>query len=157
MNLSNPLVHAALEIALFAHKDQTRYNGIPYIIHPLRVAEEVEGRGYDDVTVAAALLHDMVEDSNVGLSQLKEFGMEGDIVIDLVDALTRRDGESYEDFISRVIAYSSSRTTPPRAVIIKLADIHDNLYGPDAAPSPKKRGSYLMTETRLSDFLNLRY
>lgn len=65
------LINTARELARRAHAGQTRKDGVtPYIEHPLAVAATLSGYGYDDETVAAGLLHDVIEDTNVGPAAL---------------------------------------------------------------------------------------
>lgn len=80
-------VRAAFEIAAAAHAHQTRKgDGSPYIGHPVRVAAIVRASGMDEAAVAAALLHDVVEDSPITLEELSErFGPR---VVELVAAMT---------------------------------------------------------------------
>jgi (p)ppGpp synthase/HD superfamily hydrolase len=112
------LLNKAIILATDAHGGQYRTaTGDPYIVHPLRVMAAVE---HLPVSVRiAAVLHDTVEDTSVTLGQIEsQFGPE---VAALVDAVTRRPGEVYADFILRVAANG------PQAVAIKLADLDDNL------------------------------
>ncbi|MGB1653909.1 MAG: HD domain-containing protein, partial [Acidimicrobiales bacterium] len=64
---STELIERAFAIADGAHAGQRRKSGEPYIRHPVAVATVVAQQGLDDVTIAAALLHDAVEDTSVGL------------------------------------------------------------------------------------------
>src|ERR1700760_582631 len=93
------LIARALARAEEAHAGQTRNGsgGLPYIEHPRMVAATLAARGYSDATVAAALLHDVVEDSDTTVEELRaEFG---DEIADLVAALS--DDESIEDYRAR--------------------------------------------------------
>src|SRR5438046_2637854 len=84
---STTLITRAYELAADAHKDQVRKSGEAYISHPLAVAMIVAGLGLDDTTVAAALLHDAVEDTGVTLADVdRDFGSE---VAALVDGVTK--------------------------------------------------------------------
>lgn len=104
----------ALEFAVFKHAGQKRSNGDNYIIHPIRVSQEVKGTKQKVV----ALLHDTVEDTDTTLEEIETtFGTD---IANCVDALTHRKGESYADYIERLKA-------DPDAVQVKLADIADNL------------------------------
>jgi (p)ppGpp synthase/HD superfamily hydrolase len=68
---TRPLTRAALEWATNAHRDQFRaVDHAPYILHPLEVAALLSGRGYDDEVVAAGVLHDVVEDSDLAVEDL---------------------------------------------------------------------------------------
>ncbi|HET7510153.1 MAG TPA: HD domain-containing protein [Solirubrobacterales bacterium] len=94
-----PLVHAALEKARTAHEGQVRNGsgGMPYVEHPMRVAALLDEHDYRQEVLAAALLHDVVEDSETTLEELRaEFG---DEVAGLVGALT--DDESIDSYRER--------------------------------------------------------
>jgi guanosine-3',5'-bis(diphosphate) 3'-pyrophosphohydrolase len=92
------LVGHALDTARRAHAGQTRSggDGMPYIEHPLAVAERLAERGFADEVLAAALLHDVAEETEVGIAAMREHF--GDTVADLVEAMTE-DGtiEDYEE------------------------------------------------------------
>lgn len=95
----SPLVHSALEQARVSHEGQVRNGsgGMPYVEHPMRVAAILDEHGYDEAVLAAALLHDVVEDSETSLDQLRE--KFGDEVAGLVGAMT--DDESIDDYRER--------------------------------------------------------
>lgn len=104
----------ALEFAANAHAGQKRKNGDNYIIHPIRVSQEVKS-GTQKII---ALLHDTVEDTDVTLEQIeREFG---EHVAYCVGLLTHHKDEPYEDYIRRVKKH-------PDAIQVKVADIADNL------------------------------
>lgn len=95
----SPLVRAALEKARIAHEGQVRNGsgGMPYVEHPMTVAARLEELGYREEVLAAALLHDVVEDSETTLDELREaFGEE---VAGLVGAMT--DDESIDAYRER--------------------------------------------------------
>lgn len=95
----SPLVRAALEKARSAHEGQVRNGsgGMPYIEHPITVAARLDEHGFREEVLAAALLHDVVEDSDTTLEELRElFGNE---VAGMVGALT--DDESIEAYRER--------------------------------------------------------
>lgn len=109
MNLEN-----AIALAAKAHSGQVDKAGAPYILHPLRMMLKLttpEER-------MAALLHDVVEDCGVTLDDLRAQGF-SEAVVAAVDALTRRDGESYESFVERA-------DLDPIGRRVKLADLEDN-------------------------------
>ena len=108
-------IETALEIAIKAHKNQKDRYGKPYILHPLRVMMNVNG---EDEKIAA-ILHDVVEDSEITLDDLRKSGFNVKI-IDAVDCLTKREGEDYFDYIKRVLI-------SPIAIRVKLADLEDNM------------------------------
>lgn len=107
------LTNKALKIAYDAHHGQVDYNGIPYIFHPIHLAEQMD----DEVSCCAALLHDVVEDTDVTMEQLaKEFPAE---VIEVLKLLTHEEDVEYFTYVRRIKAH-------PIAVKIKLADIAHN-------------------------------
>ena len=105
----------AIEIAVRAHSGEVDKAGRPYILHPLSLMLE-----FDDLdAMITAVLHDTVEDSDVTLGKLKAEGFP-DAVLAAVEALTRREDESYEEFISRL-------RSDPLARRVKLADLEHNM------------------------------
>ena len=107
------LTNKAMKIAYAAHQGQTDYNGIPYIFHPIHLAEQMD----DEISTCVALLHDTVEDTSVTLEQLAaEFPKE---VVDAVALLTHADGVEYFDYVRTIKAN-------PIAVQVKLADLSHN-------------------------------
>ncbi len=97
--IRSPLVRDALETAREAHRGQVRNGsgGLPYIEHPKAVAALLVGHGYEDEVIAAALLHDVVEDSDATVEQLRQ--RFGEPVAGLVDALS--DDESIGPYRER--------------------------------------------------------
>ncbi|MFD5867491.1 HD domain-containing protein [Corynebacterium sp. NPDC060344] len=114
-------IRAAHALAARAHRDDVRPGpggaDEPYLRHVERVAEVVEAVGGGPDMVAAALLHDVAED-HPELWDRERSGMREDVVKH-VEAVTRRDGESYPEFVERAAAGEESRA-------IKLADVRDN-------------------------------
>lgn len=105
----------AIQVAVDAHFGQVDKTGQPYILHPLRV---MLSQG-DDVSRIVGVLHDVVEDSTtVGHGDI--LALFGESIHAAVIALTRHDGESYEDFILRAKANPTARR-------VKIADIKDNM------------------------------
>lgn len=105
----------ALAIAVSAHTGQADKLGEPYILHPLRVMMKMKSPAERIV----AVLHDVVEDSAITLADLRVAGFAADI-IGAVDGLTRRENESYEDYIARA-------SLDPIARKVKIADLEDNM------------------------------
>ena len=105
----------AIAIAASAHQDQLDKNGTPYILHPIRMMLEMDS----EEQMIATILHDVVEDTEWTLDQLRVEGF-SDRIVDLVDLLSRRDTESYDEFIERI-------RTDPVAEKIKHADLEDNM------------------------------
>src|SRR6478735_9175908 len=95
----SPVVGAALAVASEAHAGQVRNGsgGKPYIEHPVAVADLLERHGFGEEVLAAALLHDVVEDSETTVAELRE--RFGDPIAALVDALS--DDESIDDYSAR--------------------------------------------------------
>ena len=137
--ISDTVKHA-LKVATQAHKGQFRFDGKPYITHPIAVANIVVEDGnlgaFTIDAIVAALLHDVVEDTPITLDDLeKEYF--SPYQIHLVDCLSRRKGESYTQFILRV-------ATDEVATKVKLADLKHNLSDLDKS---QRRDKYeLATE-----------
>ena len=125
MNL-NMKIEDALSIAANAHRGQKYGDGSAYIWHPIKVAQRIDDAGHDDELVMIALLHDVVEDSDWSLDDLRERGA-SERVIAGVDGMSRRHYESYAEFIDRC-------RENPDSVIVKRADMEENLSG-DCPPS----------------------
>ena len=107
------LTNKAMKIAYASHHGQVDYNGIPYIFHPIHLAEGMD----DEISCCAALLHDVVEDTAVTMEELaKEFPPE---VIDVLKLLTHDDHVDYFDYVRAI-------KTNPIAVKVKLADLAHN-------------------------------
>src|SRR5262245_65923276 len=84
------LIERAFDVARVAHADQVRRSGEPYIAHPLGVAMILAGLGLDDITIAAALLHDAVEDTTVTADDLQDqFGPDVAAIVNGVTKLER--------------------------------------------------------------------
>lgn len=105
----------ALEVAMQAHKNQTDPAGFPYILHPILVAE----KQMEEMATVAALLHDVIEDSDFEFRDLYEFGFPEEAV-EAVKALTHKKGEPYTQYIERV-------KRNPIATAVKLADLEQNM------------------------------
>ena len=104
----------AIELAKQHHEGQTDKAGKPYIEHPLRVMNQVESEEEKIV----AVLHDIVEDTDISLDDLRSEGFSEEVV-SAVECLTKQDGENYDSYIERI-------SFNPLAVKIKLADLEDN-------------------------------
>lgn len=105
----------AIAIAVEAHKGQLDKAGKPLILHPLRVMFRME----DEVNMMAAVLHDAAEDGYLTLEELRQAGF-AEAIIEAIDCLTRRDNESYDNFIGRISQNRLART-------VKCADLEDNM------------------------------
>lgn len=107
------LTSEAMKIAYAAHHGQVDKGGIPYIFHPYHLAEQMK----DEYSTCVALLHDVVEDTDVTLEDLaKTFPKE---VIDAIRVMTHRKDEPYLEYVARV-------KTNPIAKAVKLADLLHN-------------------------------
>ncbi len=134
------LIESAFELALGAHEGQFRRSGEPYIRHPLAVAMIVARQGLDDIAIAAALLHDAVEDTGLTLEALEtRYGSELARIVDGVTKLDRVQFDSHEQqqaatMRKMIVAIASDI----RVLIIKLADRLHNLRTIAVLPSFKQ-------------------
>lgn len=115
----NDLIENAAQVAHQAHCCQTDKAGQPYIEHPARVAYRVAAAGGSHEAIAVAWLHDAVEDSDLDLEDLRNYGFP-ETVVEAVDAISIRKGEERVDYYARVAAN-------PLALLVKRADIEDNM------------------------------
>lgn len=128
-HLDEGLITRAFEAAQRAHSSQRRKSGEPYFIHPVRVAHSIAQLGLDSSAVAAGLLHDAVEDSEITVFELTEqFGRE---VANIVDGVTKlgkvpfltRATQQAESFRKMLLAMSRDI----RVLLVKLLDRLDNM------------------------------
>lgn len=105
----------AVSIAALAHRSQKDKAGAPYLLHPLRMMLRMKS----EAAMMAAVLHDVVEDTDWTLEQLREHGF-SDEVLEAIECLTHRSGESYEEFVERVEKNQMARE-------VKIADLEDNM------------------------------
>ncbi|MGN0551489.1 MAG: RelA/SpoT family protein [Acutalibacteraceae bacterium] len=139
------LIDKAYKLALDAHGDQRRVSGVPYILHPTSVACILVDLGMDTESVVAALLHDVVEDTDVTLDEIrKEFGEEIALLIDGVTKLRKipfssRELQQAENVRKMLIAMSADI----RVIIIKLADRLHNMRTISCMPEQKRRDKAL--------------
>ena len=119
----------AIEIAARRHAGQVDKGGAPYILHPLRVMLRVAPGAQQIV----AVLHDVVEDSEVTFEDLEREGFSAEVINGL-RAVTKVEGESYEDFVARA-------ALDPVGKAVKLADLMENSdLSRIAEPSQKDLG-----------------
>lgn len=109
------LLKRATKIAVEVHTDQVDRSGQPYLGHVFRVMNA--GRTLEEKIVGA--LHDVIEDSDLTPEDLKEEGFP-EIILNAVDAMTRYEHESYEEYLERVLKN-------PIAIHVKLNDLTDNM------------------------------
>lgn len=136
------LIRSAFEVALDAHKDQRRKSGEAYIFHPLAVATIVaEQIGLDATSIAAALLHDVVEDSqDFTIADIEQ--MFGESVAKIVDGLTKISSlkkemdisQQAENFRKMLLTLNDD----VRVIIIKIADRLHNMQTMDAMRQDKQ-------------------
>lgn len=134
------LIRKAFEVALDAHKDQRRKSGEPYIYHPLAVAQIVASEiGLGAVAISAALLHDVVEDTDYTLEDMER--LFGTRIAKIIDGLTKISGISdsnvsmqAENFRKMLLTLSDD----VRVILIKLADRLNNMQTLDAMPRHKQ-------------------
>ncbi len=105
----------AIAIAVKAHAGQTRKNGTPYILHPLRVMFRTTS---EDV-MTAAVLHDVVEDTEVTLEDLKAEGF-SEVVLEALALLTHDDRTPYPKYVKALSTNAIARK-------VKLSDLMDNM------------------------------
>ena len=135
------MIEKAYDLANTAHKGVCRRSGEPYICHPLAVARLVLDLGMDTESIAAALLHDVVEDTPTTLADLTDaFGEEVALLVDGVTKLTKIQFSNIEELQAenlRKMLLAMSRDV--RVMIIKLCDRLHNMRTGDAWPEQKRR------------------
>lgn len=119
----------AFKIASDAHKEQFRASGEPYILHPLAVAQILAEMKIDTTTITASLLHDVVEDTDMTLEDMKKiFGKEVAFLVDGVTKLSRLDYRTKEDQqLNSMRKMFLAMAKDVRVVVIKLADRLHNM------------------------------
>ena len=146
-NYNLELIEKAYSLAAAAHGEQKRRSGEPYIIHPLAVAKILVELGMDNESIAAALLHDVVEDTGVPLSDIeKQFGHEIALLVNGVTKLgripyTSKEEQQAENLRKMLLAMAQDI----RVVIIKLADRLHNARTFQYLPDEKRRYKALET------------
>lgn len=138
----------AYTFAYQAHKNQLRKSGAPYIEHPLATAQTLSGMRMDPVTVAAGLLHDVVEDTGITVDEVKEIF--GDEIAQLVDGVTKISELKFQSHAEkqaenfRKMIFSMAQDL--RVIIIKLADRLHNMRTLDYLP--KRKAARIALETQ---------
>ncbi|HSS09362.1 MAG TPA: HD domain-containing protein, partial [Acidimicrobiales bacterium] len=135
------LILQAFELAERAHEGQLRKSGEAYISHPLAVATILAGLSLDDITIAAALLHDAVEDTGLTVSDLEEdFGA---AVASIVDGVTKLERIRFDSKQAQQAATMRkmlvAMAKDPRVLLIKLADRLHNMRTIAAMPEWKQK------------------
>lgn len=109
------LTKIAMQISFDAHKDCKDRGGAPYIFHPMHIAEQMQ----TEEEICVALLHDVIEDSDITAEQLADAGFSSDVVTAVV-LLTHSADEPYFAYIERIKGC-------PLAKKVKIADLRHNL------------------------------
>ncbi|MEE0929033.1 MAG: HD domain-containing protein, partial [Acutalibacteraceae bacterium] len=141
------LIRRAFEMCVNAHKGQYRKSKEEFYFHPYSVAKIIVGLGMDSQSIAAALLHDVVEDTEIELEQIKnDFGSDVALIVDGVTKIGRiqyisREQQQAESLRKMLIAMGKDI----RVIIIKLADRLHNMRTIDSLPDQKQRDKALET------------
>lgn len=135
-------IRSAFDLAVDAHKDQRRKSGEAYIFHPIAVAKIVASEiGMDVTSIIAALLHDVVEDTDYTLNDIER--LFGPTVARIVDGLTKIENISFSEDVSlqaenfRKMLLTLNEDI--RVIIIKIADRLHNMQTMDSMPDDKQR------------------
>lgn len=109
-----PMTKKAIKLIYEKHKDQYDKGGMPYVLHPLHVAEQMT----DEIRTTVALLHDIVEDTDVTFEQLREMGFPNE-VLEPLNYLTHKNGIDYYSYVKNI-------GTNEIATDVKIADLEHN-------------------------------
>ena len=109
-----PMTKIALKICFEAHKNQTDKSGMPYVFHPFHLAEQM----VDEKTTVVALLHDVIEDTEYTIDDLKNMGFSDDI-LSAIALMTHTDGVPYMEYVAKIKTNSIAKA-------VKLADLRHN-------------------------------
>lgn len=141
------MISKAFELCVEAHNGQKRFTNEAYYIHPFNVAKIIVSLGMDSESIAASLLHDVVEDTAIPLEQIKkDFGDQVALLVDGVTKIGRlsfssKEQQQAESLRKMLIAMGRDI----RVIIIKLADRLHNMRTLDAMPEQKQRDKSLET------------
>ncbi len=108
------LTKKALKLCFEAHKEQFDKSGMPYVFHPFHLAEQMT----DEATTVVALLHDVVEDTDITFEEFEKQGF-GEEIISALKLLTHNDNTPYMDYIAKI-------KNNKIATAVKLADLRHN-------------------------------
>lgn len=109
-----PMTKKALKLCFEAHKDQLDKSDMPYVFHPFHLAEQMT----DEVTTIVALLHDVIEDTDYTLENLREMGFP-EAALEAIALMTHAPDVPYMDYVAQI-------KTNPVARAVKLADLRHN-------------------------------
>lgn len=104
----------AMKLCFKAHKEQVDKSGIPYVFHPIHLAEQME----DEDTTVVALLHDVIEDTEYTIKDLEDMGFNQNVIA-AISLMTHAEGVPYMDYVAQI-------KENPFAKIVKLADLKHN-------------------------------
>jgi GTP pyrophosphokinase len=137
-------VRRAYEVAQAAHSGQTRDEGSPYIVHPVRVALSLvdELNLFSPSLICSALLHDVIEDSDVTRSDVAR--MFDEQIAEIVWLLTKFEDVSLREYLARI-----ERAAETGAPLVKLCDRLDNMRSVIDTPSLAKKRRYIRTTEEL--------
>ena len=122
-------IKEALDFALEAHRGQTDLDGMPYVLHPIRVGL----MGKNDKEAIVGLLHDVIEDTSYSLQDIERMVTDRDI-IEALSLLTHRKGQPYKDYLNSIIESKNAF-----AINVKKNDLLDNLSRNDKSTESKRR------------------
>ena len=109
-----PMTKMAMKLCFETHKDQVDKTGLPYVFHPFHLAEQMD----DEISTVCALLHDVVEDSEMTLEGLLKMGFPVEVV-DVLTLLTHLSDVPYMDYVREI-------KNNPTATKVKIADLKHN-------------------------------
>lgn len=109
-----PATKKAMKLMFEAHKEQVDKSGLPYVFHPFHVAEQMQ----DETATVVALLHDLVEDTDYTLADLRDMGF-SEAVCGAIGLMTHEESVPYMEYVRQI-------KTNPIAVQVKLADLRHN-------------------------------
>lgn len=155
---ANKLIAKAMEFAALAHRGDTRKGGdVPYIVHPFEVAMILKENSFSDKVVAAGLLHDLLEDTDISKKDLKkEFGVEiTELVVNASEKLTGREDRSWKlrkkqtieylkkeaNFINQAIS-CADKLSNARSVLRDLKAQPKNFWQRFTAPKEQQKWYY---------------
>ncbi len=104
----------AMRIAYRAHHGQLDKSGVPYVFHPIHLAEQMQ----EEALVTAALLHDVLEDTDITVEELRQQGI-AEEVLEALQLLTHEPTVPYLEYVEQLAENQIART-------VKLADLHHN-------------------------------
>ncbi len=108
------LTKKALKLCFEAHKEQTDKTGMPYVFHPFHLAEQMD----DEISTVCALLHDVVEDTDITFDDLSAMGFPQEVT-DVLKLLTHEKSVPYMEYVKKI-------STNPVATKVKIADLRHN-------------------------------